>query len=95
MKAQSNANQSGAGINVSKDGKEVTLLWSRDSKYKDKKNDKMLIFEAQRPKVETTTVLTKYRNNKKLIKSIVDGTIDIKKLKYLKNCFQMDGFPLI
>jgi len=73
--------QGGDGITVSKDGEEATLIVSRASKYQDLWTKNTIIFESQSPTDDDTRDLTVYRNNKKLIRAIVEGTLDVKKLK--------------
>ena len=88
VKAKSIVQQSGDGITVSEDGEEATLIVSNASKYEDVWTDHTLLFEGQSPTDDDeTTDLEKYRNNPKLIRAILDGTLDVKKLKiFIKKC---------
>ena len=88
VKATSIVKQSGDGISVSDDGEEATLIVSRASKYENVWTENTLLFEGQSPTDDDGTIeLEKYRNNPKLIRAIVNGTLDVKKLKiFIKKC---------
>ena len=88
VKERSIVKQSGEGISISNDGKEVTLIVSNGSKYRDAWTDEMLIFEGQSPKDDDGIKdLTEYRKNPKFIRAIMDGTLDLEKLKiFVRHC---------